>query len=1095
MRRIRKTADVLNPTDKNEEAVFLQSRQTSVQHFYFGMKESAKLIGNIKIALPKMIPRILSGVVIAKNGNPAEHLQVSLDFEDGHFSDVTDEQGSFTLTLGDKIRFYPDSKILKFKIGGANKTLTVDVQTDKINAQGIVENIILTQDISPLPVSIVQSLKDLLPPEEPTKPPSEGKEETPLQRGITLGEESNCLINFLRDYTVDRFPFGVFFRLVEPRTSVVSAVRKIALAGTKFLYTSIFETGKSFSQETATYIDRVPVEQPISVDGFRDQIVGLDGGITIGPSENVPMAGTLGLGYVVRMTQSWTPKDFVLGNLVYSLPLAPGEQQRVVIFERSEVASVSEMERLDVTEQQRQLDVTDTSAQAIATSSFMEVARGGSQFETEARSGSSSSGLLGAIFGGGSGGWSSSSGTSSSWMEGVRSSFQSLAERTHAAVQRQASARRSALRTSMRIATAAESQNVTTRVITNHNHTRALTLQYWEVQRLYEVSMNVEGVTLVCLVPLEVVRFLPSTQPAQPLALTDASLVSNRASVLRRYSLVLKHADVLAKSLPRRYQYGLSLLTQFAGDPTATVQPAGGAAEEVIQFALSGTFLPFDDIYVAAVTKRGSRIGPVRLEGTPISIPDLTKTQEVKNLFSTKEALIGFLREQRHGTNRPTYTAKIALPPSIARDDIVGFEISRRFRTYQYSLISPSILSFLFAGMTIAAGTPLHTSTVRLSPSELEKELGGPMLSSLQANLLQITSSGNLALSESYISTSVLGMELPPRMPVPARQLPPVLRFTQILEIEKMLQHVVRNTISYSKAVWLSLTPEERTIMLEGFTIGVPTGGITDESQMVPLLNCVENRLLGFYGNSMIMPFIIPPALADEMKITSGQIQEMLTNFHKQAFSPPKGLIALPTRGVLGEAVLGTCHSAEKIDLTRFWNWQDAPVDTAPEISPVTVPTTQPSLTTGLAGPSTLTGMPPLINNLNATAPPTADTSILQAMVKAAAEQKGFSTDITGASLLAPLIKGSQETAEKARADALKTTRDTLQLAMATAGNIIGAYKGNPTAGSDSLRALTGAPAEKKETAKAEPKKEESKNTTEDTGGTGTTGDTGGTNP
>jgi len=115
-------------------------------------------------------------------------------------------------------------------------------------------------------------------------------------------------------------------------------------------------------------------------------------------------------------------------------------------------------------------------------------------------------------------------------------------------------------------------------------------------------------------------------------------------------------------------------------------------------------------------------------------------------------------------------------------------------------------------------------------------------------------------------------------------------------------------------------------------------------------------------------------------------------------------------------------------------------------------------------------------------------------MIKAAAEQQGFSTDITGASLLAPLIKSSQETAEKARADALKTTRETLQLAMATAGNIIGAYNGNPTAGSDSLRALTGAAAEKKETPKAEPKKEEPKKETGATteGGTTSTGGTGG---
>ncbi|MCW4005435.1 MAG: hypothetical protein NWF04_02380 [Candidatus Bathyarchaeota archaeon] len=1089
MRRVRKTVDILNPADKQEEAMFLSVRKNSIQHFYLGMKESVKLVGTMKLVLARMIPSRLSGVILAKNGDPAQRLQISIDFEDGNYLALTDKQGSFTLSLGDKIHFFPESKTLTFKIKGANKTLTVEINSSKIDAQGTVENITLTEDITPLPVSIITSLKDLLPPEEPTKPTQE-KEETPTQPGITLGEENNCLIKFMKDYTVDRFPFGVFFRLVEPKTSVVSAVRRIPLNGIKFFYTTMFETGKSFSDENATYIDRVPIEQPISVDGFRDQIIGIDGATTVGPQENVPMAGTLGLGYVVRMSQSWTPKDYTLGNLVYSLPLAPGEQQKVAVFERTDIASVSEMERLDVTEQQRQLDITDTSAQAIATSSFNEVSRGGSEFETIARSSSHSSGLLGGLFGGGSGGSSSSQGSSYSWMEGIRNSFQSVAERTHASVQRQAAARRSALRTSMRIASAAESQNVTTRVITNHNHTRALTLQYWEVQRLYEVSMGVEGVTLVCLVPLEVVRFLPCTNPRQPLTLTNANLVSNREALLQRYSLILKHSDILAKSLPRQYLYGLSLLTQFASDPTAEVQPAGSAAEAVIKISLTGTFLPFEDIYVSAVTKRGSRIGPVRLEGTPLTIPDLTTTQDATKLFFTKDALIGFIREKRHGSDKVTYDGRIVLPPSVARNDIVGFEVSRRFRTYEYSLISPSIQTLMLFKIELSKAAtipnfPLYSQTVRLSPSELEKEIGGPLLLSMQANLQEIDFKGNIVPAESYLHASVLDMELPPTMPIPARQLPPVLRFNQVLEIEKTLQHVVRNTVAYSKAVWLSLTPEERAIMLEGFTIGVPQGGITDESQMVPLLNCVENRLLGFYGNSMIMPFIIPPALAEEMQITSGQIQDMLTNFHKRAFSPPKGLIALPTRGVLAEAVLGSCPSAEKIDITRFWNWQDAPVDTAPEIAPVTVPTTTPPLTTGLNPPSTLTGMPPLINNLNATAPPTADTTLLQALTKAAAEQKGFSTDITGASLLAPLIKGSQETAEKARADALKTTRETLQLAMSTAGNIIGAYKGNPTAGSDALRALTGTPSEKKETKKTDDKTK--KETEKSPGKTGST--------
>ena len=66
------------------------------------------------------------------------------------------------------------------------------------------------------------------------------------------------------------------------------------------------------------------------------------------------------------------------------------------------------------------------------------------------------------------------------------------------------------------------------------------------------------------------------------------------------------------------------------------------------------------------------------------------------------------------------------------------------------------------------------------------------------------------------------------------------------------------------------------------------------------------------------------------MNINPAQLQQALLAYQQQAFDSPQSTIALPTRGVLGEAVLGQCPSSEKIDLTRFWNWQDAPADTAP---------------------------------------------------------------------------------------------------------------------------------------------------------------------
>jgi hypothetical protein len=46
--------------------------------------------------------------------------------------------------------------------------------------------------------------------------------------------------------------------------------------------------------------------------------------------------------------------------------------------------------------------------------------------------------------------------------------------------------------------------------------------------------------------------------------------------------------------------------------------------------------------------------------------------------------------------------------------------------------------------------------------------------------------------------------------------------------------------------------------------------------------------------------------------------------------------VFLPSSGVFGEAVLGRSNASEKIDLTRFWNWQDSPIpNSAPAIDAV----------------------------------------------------------------------------------------------------------------------------------------------------------------
>ncbi len=358
-----------------------------------------------------------------------------------------------------------------------------------------------------------------------------------------------------------------------------------------------------------------------------------------------------------------------------------------------------------------------------------------------------------------------------------------------------------------------------------------------------------------------------------------------------------------------------------------------------------------------------------------------------------------------------------------------------------FGTLSELVKNPLFAGLASLPEVADLLGGVRLTARQLEDLLDGPVVRELNVVV------GGVERASGSLAGQTLARS---GTPVSLTEAQPVLHYRDVLKIERTLQHVVRNTMTYSKAVWASMTPEERAVLLEGYTIGLPQDGLDpdlfdDPSQHVPLLNCVANQVLGYYGNSMIMPFSIPAALAvalagapdegeeEREPLTTGRVQDGLSVFHRTAFSPPVAEITLPTRGVLGEAVLGSCPSAEKIDLTRFWNWQDSPLDEALQIEGVTFQGVTGSGT--LSGPNTLAALPSIINNVGA-----GDGQQLGALARSLAEAGGkqtpFDTAFLGQKALEALGATSIQTAEAARKDALASATGLAAKALETAPKV-----------------------------------------------------------
>ncbi len=181
-----------------------------------------------------------------------------------------------------------------------------------------------------------------------------------------------------------------------------------------------------------------------------------------------------------------------------------------------------------------------------------------------------------------------------------------------------------------------------------------------------------------------------------------------------------------------------------------------------------------------------------------------------------------------------------------------------------------------------------------------------------------------------------------------------------------------------------------------------------------PLTDQVEPHPLAVAGNYLVLRAPAEDgdiAGIDDTTTWGDLLKERNVTFEQQDVR----LVPIPTGGVFAEAVLGRSNSAEKLDITRFWNWQDSPIPLQPpEIAPVS--------TDSRATPETLTPgqlSTPVLSLLNPTALP--DPAGLTAALNALANGSMF-RDMSG-------LAGTQAMAQAASAGTLDAATKAGQIA------------------------------------------------------------------
>lgn len=703
---------------------------------------------------------------------------------------------------------------------------------------------------------------------------------------------------------------------------------------------------------------RKALTSPIDVMNFRKNM-----------AENpnlYPQASSLGMGYVLNMHQAWVPDGFALGDLLYSLILAPGEEQRLVVRENKQSYTITdEADATDLTSENYELEQNDDT-NAAYDYAVKQLSTGNSSYKYSAKTGSIGASLgiggvsngVAAMFGL-SGGYSKSSGSgsSSARQSNSHNEASSTAQSFQHSIKSASDKISQAKRVSMEMATSEQTDSVATKIIANHNHSHAMTVQYWEVMRRYKLQTCIDSVDLVLFIPLRLIRFLPQTGGA--LMLDNVTPESfTKTFFNKRYDTVLRYADIIRSVLPYKHRTGLDLIRQYAAIPKWKLEDAD-VSQKSYTLTFKANFLSFDDISVTMVLKNGK--GTVA--GSLSYVRKELQTTEGHNYSTTRELKMA-IKDARNKVGTSVCTCTFILPANVTADDISYIKVLHSYEDLDYTLYADfSKLSDAEAKaydkwqekLYDLAKDNNHSGGDRKKIAHYSSQLPEAFtLPNITITRRELRALGVLTISDVNISTSTVknsntsgnsstdniaaslsDSTLDPTAIISIQTSYRTLRYNEFQKMESTLQHIVTNPMEYSKAVWSSLSEDERVVMLEQYTIDMNfelldnSGlGMKNSEDIIPLLNCVNvKNLLGFYGNCMILPFTFPQRLANKLNKTAGDIQNELYRYHTNSFRVPTTTISLPTRGMIGEAVLGETNVSEEIDLTRFWNWQDSPID------------------------------------------------------------------------------------------------------------------------------------------------------------------------
>ena len=675
-------------------------------------------------------------------------------------------------------------------------------------------------------------------------------------------------------------------------------------------------------------------------------------------------AASIAHGHLLHFKQEWLPDGYSLGDILYSLPLAPGQKKQIAVLDWERRESASNTQELDYEEALNSTLIRDRDISEVVNATLNENIRANSNASTGGFGfgfGSSVMGIIPGIgtFGSllGISGGKSSSGSSASQnahRDSTASSLQSISDRTSQA----ASMVRSQRATVVQTVSQGERVQATAESVANYNHCHAITIQYFEVLRHFSVQTRLAGVQECLFIPLQITPF-------------DLEKCLRWRSILERRLLkrtLLPAFDAIVRILHEkenadnyydsigypRVNYAEQNITTYSGDLFIEFSFFNNNDNRIDDAIMN--FFTFLNVSLSDYKDRYLRndeladiVGPRAIECFLNAVRIWTDKGRDLNFDLS---LVSVFRQR--ATLRVSIRQDVTTPRNVPRSSIEALVITIDKERLKRS--DPGIDFSNFGNKYMK---------VRVLSGNLRyrtENFSGFLFNQRIENDLFADTDGV------YIPTPLTQDEL--RNP----------RAEDVNFANKLLHHLNESLEYYHKAIWFDMTPERRYMLLDGI---IAPGKANGRS----VASVVENRLIGIAGNSLIMPVAPGNQLDPTIDITF----DLFAQYYNEQQDPMR--VSLPTKGVYAESVMGKCNSCEEKDESRFWRWEESPIPDSP-----TTPILPINTDTRRADPGNLQAKDfpqPVVNIQNAPAAP--DPTGLQNILELMGKSDAF-RDLTGLS-------------------------------------------------------------------------------------------------